>query len=318
MLVECIRALKQQTLPGVDVVVVDNSGRGAARRRLGDSEGVRFVENRANLGFGEAVNRGFRTSQAPFLATINDDAVASPEWLEVLVSAIESDAKAGMCASQVRLLPSSQLDSAGMLVAGDGSSKQRGHGASADLFSRAEEVLIPSGSAALYRREVIEETGGFDGDFFLYCEDTDLGLRARWAGWKCLYVPEALVEHHYSHTTGAVSPQKAYFVERNRLFLALKTFPARMLWKAPFCAVTRYFWHVVLMRRGKGVAARYQKSGGSPLSLVWIVIKAHLAAFAALPSLMAKRRLMKRRIRSSEFASLLQAHRISAREVASL
>ena len=63
--------------------------------------------------------------------------------------------------------------------------------------------------------------------FFLYCEDTDLGLRARWAGWKCLYVPEAVVEHHYSHSAGGASPLKAYYVERNRLFVLVKNFPAR-------------------------------------------------------------------------------------------
>ena len=90
-----------------------------------------------------------------------------------------------------------------MLMAGDGSSKQRGHGRPPEDFPVAEEALFPSGSAALYRRAMLEEIGGFDAAFFLYCEDTDLGLRARWAGWKCLYVPEAVVEHHYSHSAGA-------------------------------------------------------------------------------------------------------------------
>ena len=89
-----------------------------------------------------------------------------------------------------------------------------------------EEVLLPSGSAALYRRAMLDEIGGFDDDFFLYCEDTDLGLRARWAGWKCLYVPGAVVEHHYSHSAGRASPLKAYYVERNRLFVLVKNFPA--------------------------------------------------------------------------------------------
>ena len=70
-------------------------------------------------------------------------------------------------------------------------------------FPVLEEVLLPSGSAALYRRAMLDQIGGFDDDFFLYCEDTDLGLRARWAGWKCLYVPDAVVEHHYSHSAGA-------------------------------------------------------------------------------------------------------------------
>ncbi len=59
---------------------------------------------------------------------------------------------------------------------GDGSSKQRGHARPPKFFPVAEEVLFPSGSAALYRRAMLEQIGGFDEDFFLYCEDTDLGL----------------------------------------------------------------------------------------------------------------------------------------------
>jgi GT2 family glycosyltransferase len=124
--------------------------------------------------------------------------------------------------------------------AGDGSSKQRGHGRPPKFFPVAEEVLFPSGSAALYRRAMLEQIGGFDEDFFLYCEDTDLGLRARWAGWRCLYAPEAVVEHHYSHSAGRASRLKAYYVERNRLFVLAKNFPARMLAAAPFVSLARY------------------------------------------------------------------------------
>ena len=141
-----------------------------------------------------------------------------------------------MCASQVRLFGEPRLDSAGMLVARDGSSKQRGHGRLPEDFPVLEEVLMPSGSSALYRRSMLEEIGGFDDDFFLYCEDTDLGLRARWAGWKCLYVPGAVVEHHYSHSAGRASPVKAYYVERNRLFVLVKNFPGGMLLAAPLVA----------------------------------------------------------------------------------
>ena len=142
-----------------------------------------------------------------------------------LVGALEARPDAGMCASQVRLFGEPRLDSAGMLVARDGSSKQRGHGRLPEDFPVPEEVLLASGSSALYRRSMLEDIGGFDDDFFLYCEDTDLGLRARWAGWKCLYVPQAVVEHHYSHSAGRASPVKAYYVERNRLFVLVKNFP---------------------------------------------------------------------------------------------
>ncbi len=183
------------------------------------------LRTKRNVGFGAAVNQAFRESRSPFLAVLNDDATADPRWLEALLAAVEARPDVGMCASQVRLAGDGRLDSAGMLLCLDGSSKQRGHLESPESFSRRQEALLPSGSAAFYRREMLEEIGLFDESFFLYCEDTDLGLRARWAAWECLYVPDAVVEHRYSHSAGKASALKAYYVERNRLFLAVKNLP---------------------------------------------------------------------------------------------
>ena len=224
-----MQSLSRQTRPDLEVVIVDNSGHGLVRRN-GTAPGARVIENTRNVGFGGAINQGLRASSSPYVATLNDDAVAHPEWLAALVAALEARPDAGMCASQVRLFGEPRLDSAGMQVAGDGSSKQRGHGRLPDDFPVLEEVLMASGSSALYRRSMLEDIGGFDDDFFLYCEDTDLGLRARWAGWKCLYVPQAVVEHHYSHSAGRASPVKAYYVERNRLFVLVKNFPGACCW----------------------------------------------------------------------------------------
>ena len=226
-LLECVRALSRQTRQDFEVIVVDNSGHGLVRKN-NTAPGARIIENPQNVGFGSAMNQGVKASSARYIATLNDDAVAHPHWLETLIGAMERRLDVGMCASQVRLFGEQRLDSAGMLIARDGSSKQRGHGRLPEDFPVAEEVLMPSGSAALYRRAMLDEVGAFDDSFFLYCEDTDLGLRARWAGWRCLYEPRAIVEHHYSHSAGRASALKAYFVERNRLFVLVKNFPAAM------------------------------------------------------------------------------------------
>lgn len=319
-LAECLRSLEAQTLRDFEVVIVDNSGTGLVRRRRLGAADVRVVEQDRNTGFGAAVNAGYRVSRAPYLATLNDDAVAHPGWLAALVAAIERRPDAGMCASQVRLFGEGRLDSCGMLVCRDGSSKQRGHLRPPEDFPVEEEVLLPSGSAALYRREMLAETGLFDEDFFLYCEDTDLGLRARWLGWRCLYVPEAVVEHHYSHSAGRVSPLKAYYVERNRLFVLLKNFPARMLVAAPLAAAARYGWHAALMVAGRGSAARFRREGNAGVRMLLYVLKAHGAALWSLPRLLRSRRALRRKARLSPavYRRLLLSHAIGARRVAEL
>ncbi len=315
-LADCLRALESQTLTDFEVVVVDNSGMGLAQA---SGARTRVVANPGNVGFGGAVNQVYRSSQSPYLAVINDDAVAHPEWLENLVRDAEANPEAGMFASQVRMGDGDTLDSAGMLIAADGSSKQRGHGQNRRVRFETE-ALFPSGSAALYRRAMLDHIGVFDESFFLYCEDVDLGLRARGAAGPGRYVAGAVVEHRYSHSAGRASALKAYYVERNRIYTVIKNFPALGLLGAPWAALARYFWHLISLLTGRGKAAEFRHGGQSGALLPFLVLRAHLAALVNLPRLLRERRKIfrTRRISSREFARLLRRHSISLRQVADL
>jgi GT2 family glycosyltransferase len=318
-LAECVKSLERQILRDFEIIVVDNSGRGLVKRNS-DLGGIAVIENTRNAGFGGAVNAAFQASAARYLAVLNDDAVASPGWLAALVDAMEARPDAGMCASQVRLFGEFRLDSAGMLVSADGSSKQRGHGRPPDDFPVTEEALFPSGSAALYRRAMLEEIGWFDDAFFLYCEDTDLGMRARWAGWKCMYVHDAVVEHHYSHSAGRASPLKAYYVERNRLFVLAKNFPAGMLLGAPFATLSRYLWHAWYLLEGRGSAARFRAEGNAGPKMIWYVMCAHGALALHGRRLWRQRREIRGRARITPaiFRSLMRNSSITPKQVAGL
>jgi GT2 family glycosyltransferase len=313
-LTACLDSLRHQSFRDFEIIVVDNSGRSAVAQR----DGVRIISNQTNVGFGAAFNQGFHASSAPFLAILNDDATAHPAWLESLLNAVEARPDVGMCASRVLLAGDGRLDSAGMLLCADGSSKQRGHLETPETFPRLQEVLLPSGSAAFYRREMLEEIGLFDESFFLYCEDTDLGLRARWAAWECLYVPDAVVEHRYSHSAGKASALKAYYVERNRLFLAVKNLPMPDLLLAPFYSIARYFWHLLYAMQGRGKAADFQQAGNSAAQLPLIVMRAHLAMLGRLPTLCKQRRARKQRFTPKQFHRLIRRFSISPRQVAVL
>jgi GT2 family glycosyltransferase len=309
----CLRSLRDQTITDFDIIVVDNSG----RRLVAPDAATQVIYNDRNLGFGAAVNQAFRASTSPFIATLNDDAVAEPRWLESLLGAIEQRYEIGMCASQVRL-DAERLDSAGMLICRDGTSKQRGHLEPPSAYSRPQEVLLPSASAALYRRDMLDEIGLFDEDFFLYCEDTDLGLRARWAAWECRYAPNAVVEHRYSHSAGKASGLKAYFVERNRLYVIFKNFPVDFLALVPFYAIARYFWHAVFALQGRGTAASYGREGNSMAKLPWLVLRAHAELTRHAFRVWRRRRTMKRRLTPKQFRKLLRFYSIGPKQVAAL
>ena len=95
-----------------------------------------------------------------------------------------------------------------------------------------------------------------------------------------------------------MSPLKAYYVERNRLFTVVKNFPAGMLLMVPMYALLRYFWHLAFMLRGEGAAAEYRQAA-SGFSLIWFVVKAHVAALRNLPGLLKSRRAIRKKARLS-------------------
>ncbi len=311
---ECLRSLAQQSLRDFETIVVDNSGRKLVQPR----EGIKVIYNETNVGFGAAVNQGIRESQADCIATLNDDAVAEPGWLEALVRVIGERFEIGMCASRIRLAGDGRLDSAGMLISRDGSSKQNGHREPPERFAKRKHALVPSGCAAIYKRAMLDEIGLFDESFFLYCEDTDLGLRARWAAWECVYVPDALVEHRYSHSAGAASALKAFYVERNRLYLLVKIFPAPMLWAAPFYSLARYFWHAYYAWRGRGATAAYREAGNSTAGLGGAVFRAHWSMLRNLEHLWKERKKIKRRLTPKQFERMVREYSIGPRKLAEL
>lgn len=318
LLQACLRALEAQTFRDFEVIIINNGNAPVLLPEKLPAFALRTLSPGWNTGFGAAVNLAIGASSSSYVATLNDDTEPEPNWLQALVDEMSRDAEIGMCASRIQMHASQAIDSAGMMICFDGSSRQRGHAQPASAFEQSRDVLFPSGCAALYRRTMLEEIGYFDEDYFLYCEDTDLGLRAQWAGWRCRYVATAVVAHHYSSTAGAFSAFKARFVERNRLWVALKTFPAAMLPAVPFFFASRLFWQFRAARGSQGAAAEFLRSGNSFGTAASIVVRAHWETLLLLPALMKKRVQLKakRKVDSVKFMKLMRRHRISTKDLA--
>lgn len=305
---DCLMSLGQQTLTDFQTIVIAN---GPLNRELQ----IEVIRNDQNGGYGKAINQGIRASTSDYVLALNDDTVLHPKCLEYLVAAMDSRYEIGMCAPQIRLQNSNVLDSTGLLIAPDGSSKQRAHGQLAPDGGPPTHALLPSGCAALYRRAMLDEVGLFEEDFFLYCEDTDLGLRARWKAWECVYVPNAIVQHSYSHSSDRASSMKAYYVERNRILVVFRNFPFYAVLVSPFHTVVRYFWHWHLKSKGQGIAADYNGDE----SIASVLFRAWRDAIIRLPAAWRQRRLIQcnGRLTPKQFQKLLDSNRISGREVAS-
>lgn len=181
----------------------------------------------ANLGFGGGNNLGAAQAAGEYLVFANPDTVAAPGWWQALVEALETDESIGLTTSRILLADDpARLNAAGNDVHLTGLTLCRGLGRPAALFDRPATVGAVSGAAFAIRRELFRRLGGFDAGYFLYMEETDLSWRAQLAGYRCAYVPQSVIHHHYRLRLG---PYKLYYQERNRYRLLLKSLRRRTL-----------------------------------------------------------------------------------------
>jgi GT2 family glycosyltransferase len=307
-----------------EVVVVDNGSEDGSLEMLDrefsqiDAFRLKLIRNKENRGFCAANNQGFAASNTPLVALLNNDAVAEPDWLTSLTSAFEDRQEVGMAASKILVYEDpKRIDKVGHLIYPDGQNRGRGTDElDAGQYDRVEEVLWPDGCAAMYKREMLDRIGGFDEDFFAYADDAELGLRARIAGWTCIYIPTAVVRHHRGATLGLRSGRRLELIERNRVLLAAKLFPWSLLWVNGAYYLARLAAGLWAAVRHKGEVGRYPGLRGK-LAAVLALMKGDLQALILLPRMLRKRRAVNqlRKLSPREVRKLIFQYRIPLKQL---
>lgn len=231
---EAIASLERQTYGDHEIIVVDNNSQDNTvpilRELLAEDAGSsKIICSEVNTGFAGGNVTGLKHASGEYIALLNADAVAEPQWLENLVLAMDSREDTGICASRIINSLSNRIDSAGDGFASSLQGYKRGEGETFESYNKREYVFGACACAALYRRKMLEETGFFDEDLFLIHEDTDLNFRAQLRGWKVLYIPEAVVHHKVRSSIGHMSDMAVYYTIRNRDLVRIKDVPAGVL-----------------------------------------------------------------------------------------
>lgn len=311
----CLESLARQRGASFEVIVVDNGSSDGSAEMARAEYGARVIANDSNRGFCAANNQAFAAARGRFVALLNNDAEADPEWLAALRRAFDA-ADVGMAAAKVLVHEDpSRIDKVGHLIYPDGQNRGRGTGEiDRGQYGRVEECLWPDGCAAMYRKAMLDMIGGFDEDFFMFGDDAELGLRARIAGWRCLYMPGAVVRHHRGGSLHAGSPRRIFLIERNRVLLAAKLFPWRLLVLNPYYYALRLAAGVFAAAGGRGEMARFP-GFANKLRLAWAVVRADLAALWMLPRMLKKRGEVRRlaKLGPAEVRRLILEHRIPLR-----
>ncbi|HVI36885.1 MAG TPA: glycosyltransferase family 2 protein [Gaiellales bacterium] len=225
-LYDVVDRLLASTGVSVHVVVVDNGCTSPSLDPLRDRPGVTLLEPGTNTGFTGGCNLGAAEARSEYLAFINSDALVEPAALARLAE-VAARPEVGIASASVRLAEKPELlNSAGNPVHVLGLSWSGHLGEPAADFPVESPVTSASGAAFMVRREVWQALGGFTERLFAYSEDADLSLRCWQRGWQVVYVPSAVVLHHYEFGRNAA---KFYLLERNRLIMVLSTYEQRTL-----------------------------------------------------------------------------------------
>jgi GT2 family glycosyltransferase len=240
----------------------------------------------SNQGFAVANNIGVRLAHGKWLALLNSDAFPEPDWLEKLLQAAEDNPDfTSFSSRQIQANHPEFLDGAGDAYHVSGLAWRIGLGYPSDQYGLdSKELFSPCAAAAMYLREAFLEVGGFDEDFFSYFEDIDLGFRLQLRGYRCLYVPGAVVHHIGSATFGERSDFAFYYSHRNLILTFVKNMPSAMFWRylpAHFIANLIYVAYYTVRGRGR---------------VLW---HAKYDALKELPKFIRKRREIHKHLRAS-------------------
>jgi GT2 family glycosyltransferase len=210
----CLESLHRQTYPNVEVIVVDNGSTDGSREYIESAHPwVRVHSTGANVGYASANNAGLSAAAGDYLAVLNPDTEVDPDFVTGLVEAIERDG-AGLATSRICFFGDrGVINACGNEVHITGIGYCRGLGELVTSFDSCVQVASISGCAFMMRRDVLARIGGFDGDYFIYVEDTDLSIRANIAGYRIMFAPRSIVYHKYSLK---MTPRKFFLLERNR------------------------------------------------------------------------------------------------------
>ena len=255
----CLQSINLQTYTPFIVWTVDNgSTDGSAEWIRKNYPDVRVVCLPENRGFSAAVNAGIAQSNAPYIFLLNNDTELPPYCLSSLVEAAENLKEYDFFAPKMMSFHNRDvLDGAGDGFLRGGAGYRLGTmEKDSACYNRPGPVFGACGGAVLYRRSLFDRVGLLDEDFFAYLEDVDLNLRINRAGFQGYYVPEAVVYHIGSATTGSrINEFTIRLSTRNSFLVLLKNYSFLIFFRfLPIIFIYQLTWVIFVLKKKHFIA----------------------------------------------------------------
>ena len=228
----CIESIHKETSQENEIIIVDNKSPDQSGEIFSKKfPEIKFILNDENVGVPEGLNIGIKNANGEFIVLLNNDLVVTSNWLEPLLEAYKKNGIALYQPKFVKMADTSILDGVGNMinVFGFGFAREKGM-KDEGQYSKLEEISYASGTCMFAPKKIFDEIGLFDGKFFAYHEELDIGWRARLFGYKSYFVPQSTIRH-FGSASWKWSGEKFYLLERNRWLVLLKNYSIGTLLK---------------------------------------------------------------------------------------
>lgn len=234
----CLKSVRRQR-PQPEIIFVDNKSTDDSREFVKKNfPEVEIIQNKKNLGFAKATNQGIKRAlkrAADYVALLNPDAEAAPNWLEILLKFAGENEKAGIIGSKIVFAAEPRiLNSTGLELNLLGLSWDRDFGARDFKKNRlSEKIMAASGAALFCRAEIFKRIGFFDEKFWSFSEDLDFCLRLlSQTDYQIFYLSKAQVQHHFSAFFEKNKNLKKFLMSRNSFFIIGRHFPGKLVFSS--------------------------------------------------------------------------------------
>lgn len=228
----CLSSLARQVFSNFEVILVDNGSTDdslvLAREKL---PGIIVFEFSENKGFSCAVNKGISLASGEYIFLLNNDTQLKDDCLGNINNFLDNNPGVSVVAVKMIFFDNRRMiNGAGDNFSIYGLAYQRGRGETDQgQYEKVEPVFGACAGAAAYRRQIFSDIGFFDESFFAYLEDVDFSFRAQMNGYKCYYLPSAVVYHLDGGTSKKNYNLSRFLVLRNALYVVFKNFPLPLL-----------------------------------------------------------------------------------------
>ncbi|MGO9434492.1 MAG: glycosyltransferase family 2 protein [Terracidiphilus sp.] len=232
---DCLSSLRRQTFRDFETILVDNgSTDGSAEFVREQFPEVKLLALPENLGFTGGNSTGYERAQGNLVVLLNNDTEAHPKWLEEIRRASGTYPKVGSFASKMMYFDDrGRIENCGFDLGVAGTTLDLGRDElDGPDWTEPRRVFGACGGAAAYRRNMLDDIGFLDPQFFLIYEDVDLSFRAQLRGYECIYIPRAIVYHRYRASIGKASPRQVFFSQRNIELVYLKNMPLGLIFQS--------------------------------------------------------------------------------------